>query len=340
MPSGILNSMGCDLPSAKETALPFSSARYPTPTMSISFLKPWVTPCTALATSARASPCTARCSSLARFTFNTPSFCSKEMPNGTARLILPLGPCTSILSAATATFTPEGSGIGLFPMRDIVLVQPFVKSWTACCKTCRKLLLPNFAEQFAANISFARGASAHQTFGSGDDADAQPAHHRLDVVRADIETRSGTRNALDAGNDAAAIRRVLQENAQSFVAFVLVHHLESRNIALFLQNAGQFALQTRRRDIDTLMLGSYCVADAGQKIGYGISLHNSPKSLPTGFRDAGNFSLERHAAETDTAHLKLANVTARAAANATTVALANLEFGLLQFLDDFCGACH
>src|SRR5712671_2091173 len=142
--------------------------------MSISFLKPWVTPCTALATSARASPCTARCSSLARF--------------------------TSILFAATATFTPEGSGIGLFPMRDIVLVQPFVKSWTACCKTCRKLLLPNFAEQFAANISFARGASAHQTFGSGDDDDAQPAHHRLDVVRADIETRSRTRNALDAGN--------------------------------------------------------------------------------------------------------------------------------------------
>src|SRR6266853_781460 len=283
--------------------------------MSISFLKPWVTPCTALATSARASPCTARCWSLARFTFNTPSFCSKEMPNGTARLILPLGPCTSILSATTATFTPEGSRIGLFPMRDIVLVQPFIKSCAACCKTCRKLLLPNFAEQFAANISFARGASAHQTFGSGDDADAQPAHHRLDVVRADIKTRSVTRNALDAGKDAAAIRRVRQEHAQSFVAFVLVHHLESRNVCLFLRHAGQ-------------------------KIGYGISLHNSPKSLPTSFRDAGNFSLKRHAAETNTAHLKLANVTARAAANPATVALANLEFGLLQFLDDFCGACH
>src|SRR4051794_27123097 len=62
--------------------------------------------------------------------------------------------------------------------------------------------------------------------------------------------------------------------------------------------------------------------------------------LPTGFHDAGNFTLERHAAETDTAHFKFANEGARAAANAATIAHTNLELGLLEGLSDFCSACH
>src|ERR1700746_2528744 len=311
--------------------------------MSISFLKPVVTPWTALATRARAKPCTARCSSLARFTFSTPSFCSKETPRGTATVILPLGPCTSILSAATATFTPEGSGIGLFPMRDIVLAQPFVKSFPACCRLFQKPSLPDFAEQFAANIRLARGAPAHQTLRSRNNTDAQSADHRLDVKTSDVAASSWTRNALDAGNHAAAIRRVLQKYAQGLVALVFVHHLEGRDIALFFQDAGQFALQTRSRHVNTLVLGSHRVADAGQKIGYGIGLHSSPRSsflLPAGFRDAGNFSLERHAAETDAAHFKLANVGARAATNAAAIAVAHLKLGLPLVLDDFRGACH
>src|SRR6266436_2042436 len=58
--------------------------------------------------------------------------------------------------------------------------------------------------------------------------------------------------------------------------------------------------------------------------------------LPAGFHDAGNFSLEREAAKTNSAHLKLADISARAAANAAAIAHANLEFGLLASLGDFC----
>src|SRR5215472_37512 len=89
------------------------------------------------------------------------------------------------------------------------------------------------------------------------------------------------------------------------------------------------------------MLGGRRVAEARQKIGNGIRLHNSPNSLlPTRFHDARNFSTERHAAKTDAAHLELADIAARAAANAAAVAHANLEFGLLARLGDFCGPCH
>jgi hypothetical protein len=62
--------------------------------------------------------------------------------------------------------------------------------------------------------------------------------------------------------------------------------------------------------------------------------------LPAGLDDAGNFSLERHAAEADTAHFKLADKSAGAATDAAAVALAHLELGLLEFLYDFRGACH
>src|ERR1700681_2933813 len=58
--------------------------------------------------------------------------------------------------------------------------------------------------------------------------------------------------------------------------------------------------------------------------------------LPACFHDAGNLSLERHAAKTDSAHLELANITARAAANAAAIANTHLKLGLLAALGDLC----
>src|SRR5437764_14478585 len=62
--------------------------------------------------------------------------------------------------------------------------------------------------------------------------------------------------------------------------------------------------------------------------------------LPAGFHDAGNFSLQRHTAKTDSAHLELANIPACAAATAAAVAYAHLEFRFLERVGDLCCACH
>src|SRR5215470_13880355 len=62
--------------------------------------------------------------------------------------------------------------------------------------------------------------------------------------------------------------------------------------------------------------------------------------LPASLYDAGDFSAQSEAAKADAAHLKLANVTARAAADAAAVAHANLELRLLAGLGDFCRSCH
>src|SRR5437870_11514081 len=62
--------------------------------------------------------------------------------------------------------------------------------------------------------------------------------------------------------------------------------------------------------------------------------------LPAGFHHARDFPAQRHAAKTDAAHLKLANIAARSAADAAAVAHADLEFRLLAGLGDFCRSCH
>src|SRR5229473_5793316 len=62
--------------------------------------------------------------------------------------------------------------------------------------------------------------------------------------------------------------------------------------------------------------------------------------LPARFHDAGDLALQRHTAKTDSAHLKLADIPARAAAAAAAVANPHLEFRLLERLGDFCCACH
>src|SRR6267378_3937053 len=309
--------------------------------MSSSFLKPDVTPCTALATSARASPCKARCSSVARRAVSTPSFCSKVMPCGIAKESLPFGPCTSILPVCRAIFTPAGTGIGLRPIRDIY--SSLFKSLPSWAQHAAPLQtrLPDFAKNLAAHFGLARRTAAHQPLRRGHDADAQPAYDGTNVGRAEIRTGARARDALQAGDHAAAVRGVLQENAQHLTRLVLVHQLVGRDVALVLEDARNLGLELRDRNIDALVLGGRRVAEARQKIGNGIRLHNSPKRLlPAGFHDAGDFSLQRHTAETDTAHLELADIPARAAADAAAVAYPHLEFRFFERLGDFCCACH
>src|SRR5260370_18420101 len=62
--------------------------------------------------------------------------------------------------------------------------------------------------------------------------------------------------------------------------------------------------------------------------------------LPAGFHDAGDFSLQRHTSKTDSAHLELANVPARAPAPPPSVAYPPPEFPVLERLGDLCCACH
>src|SRR5580658_7167456 len=162
------------------------------------------------------------------------------MPCGNGTVSLPFGPCTSTCPACRAIFTPAGTGIGLRPIRDICsslapetqIRYSLLDLGAACCAPTNRL--PDFAENFAAYFGFAGAASAHQALWRRQNVDAQAANDRADVHGPEITARAGARNALDAGDDAATVRCVLQENAKHFARFVFVHHFESRDVALFL----------------------------------------------------------------------------------------------------------
>src|SRR5207244_10024876 len=81
MPAGGSISIGCENPSASWSFLPCSTARYPVPLISRSFVKPVVTPATMFAMSVRVSPCSARFCLLssARVTVIFPSSRAIEM---------------------------------------------------------------------------------------------------------------------------------------------------------------------------------------------------------------------------------------------------------------------
>src|SRR3990172_8941631 len=140
------------------------------PTISMALVNPSCTPFTALATRARVSPCRARCwpVSSARLKVTAPWFTAQVIPRGRgfARTTFPFS--TRTVLPSTRTLTPGGRGIGMRPIRDIAS-SPYV------------------AHDFAADARLAGIPGAENAFRRGQDAEAQAAHHRRDLVVARVD---------------------------------------------------------------------------------------------------------------------------------------------------------
>src|SRR5690242_9023112 len=110
-----------------------------------------------------------------------------------------------------------------------------------------------------------------------------------------------------------------------------------RAISVFRRDAGTstrwcLAAAALRMRVRKSAMGSVCIVSPVPG--------RLPRRLPARLHDAGDFPAQRHAAKTDSAHLELADIRARAAAYAAAVAYANLELRLLERLRDFGCACH
>src|SRR5579872_5614012 len=187
------------------------------PTISSSRVKPVETPWTALAASARVRPCRAACSSEARLISSLPSACWTLMPSGMGTVSLPLGPVTSSC-APTWIFTPLGSGIGFFPIRDI-----------------DQNLLPDATENLAAHVFLVGVAAGHDTARRGQNVDAEAAEHARDLGLPDVHAATGPRNALDRGDHRRVIGAVLEINLDGLFR-PFVRHLEVRDKAFLFED--------------------------------------------------------------------------------------------------------
>src|SRR5215831_9937450 len=91
---------------------------------------------------------------------------------------LPLGPATSNCSPI-CTFTPPGSGISFFPIRDI------------------ESFLPHPAQNLAANVLFVGISASHHSARGRQDVDAHAAEHARNFRLAHIYAATGARYSLD-----------------------------------------------------------------------------------------------------------------------------------------------
>src|SRR5688572_25413503 len=235
--------------------------------MSSSFLKPSVTPATALATRLRARPWNFPSSGSSRDSFATrlPSSCAKRMPGGTCCRILPFGPCTSTASGAIFTVTPVGIEIGFLPIRDMFSVL-YGRDHASPLRS------PHIAEHFATDARLAGGTARHHAARRGQDAGAETTEDGRHIFRSQIDAAAGPADPLEPGHHLLAMRSVLEEHADDLTRLSgslfrrLLNDPESLDVALILEDPRNLCFQLAGRQIDAGVLRRHRIAEAREHV--------------------------------------------------------------------------
>src|SRR5205085_4367227 len=187
----------------------------------------------------RVSPCSARCSprSVGRLTSSAPSVCSTWMSRWIRSESSPRGPFTVTRSGSIETVTPEGTGMGCLPIRDIRLPHP--------------------RHDLAADSLDPRVMTGHKASGGGDDRRSHPALDPRDVGMVDVRALTWPRDALKPGDNGLALGRVLERHRDLIAGASLSRrtHGEVLDVALLLQDARDLTLDPGGRDLDIVLLG-------------------------------------------------------------------------------------
>src|SRR5207249_4133046 len=112
-------------------------------------------------------------------------------------------PVTCTASSSATTVTPLGIVTGRLPILDM------------------SFPLPEPAQQLAAESGFASFAFGHESARGRQDRGAETAHHARDLVSTHVHPASGTAHALNAGDHARVLARILEIDAQHALLAVL-----------------------------------------------------------------------------------------------------------------------
>src|SRR6476646_12034929 len=118
------------------------------------------------------------------------------MSGWSSRVSWPLGPVTVRIRPLIVTSTPDGTGMGRRPIRDM------------------SFRLPDEREDFAAQLRLARLLAGHDPLARADDDDAEAAEHPRDVRLARVDAQAGLADPLEAGDDRDLPVDVLEGDAQ------------------------------------------------------------------------------------------------------------------------------
>src|SRR3954451_19384990 len=157
-----------------------------------------------LLTSVRVSPCRDLLfrSSSRRLTSRTPSspFWT-VMGAATVWLRVPLGPLTVTTGPSIATSTPEGTGTGSLPMRDMVSSPPGLSS-------------PDVGEDFPTHALLVGLAVGEQPLAGRDDRDTEAAEHLGQPGGLRVDAQARLADAAYAGERALAVAAVLEGDGE------------------------------------------------------------------------------------------------------------------------------
>src|SRR5450631_811545 len=198
---------------------------------------------------ARMRPCLERFwrESSARRTCSLSASVLTEMPSGSGFDSSPLGPLTLIAPAFCEIDTPLGSGNTLRPMRDI---------------------LPNLAEELAAEPLFAGRAVGHEALRRRQDGDAQARTHLGDRPVSDVHPLPRARTPAQAGDRVGARIGPAKANDDLGSAGdgLGVAHVVTRDVPLVLEQLTQTLFELRRRRKHVSVARQDSVPNPGQEV--------------------------------------------------------------------------
>src|SRR5262245_16284608 len=184
---------------------------------------------------------------------------------------VPFGPSTRTVPSATWSFTLSGMGIGRRPMRDMSLLSsPGLSPW----------LSPYLADDLAAHTLPPRFAVREDALRRGQDADAETAAHRGNVVLPHVDAQARTAHPADAGYHWPPALVVAEADAEDGERLFLDQG-GVREVALLDQHACDRLLVPRPRHVDARLAGAGGVADAREHVGDGIGHHERVTSWPS-----------------------------------------------------------
>src|SRR4051812_11600322 len=202
------------------------------------------------------SPCSARCSprSVGRATVSVPSSIATFMSVSTCWASSPFGPLTLTAPGLTSISTPSGISIGFLPIRLISSSSPDVR------------------DDLSADAPLPGLVPGHDAARGRHDRRAHASEDPRDLVLGDVATATGPRDAVHAADHGVAVLRVAEADLDD-LADPPGLDVEVGDVALLLEDAGHLPLQTRRGNLNLLVVGEQAVADSVQIIGDGIGEH-------------------------------------------------------------------
>src|SRR6185436_11823758 len=204
-----------------------------------------------LAMRVRVSPCNERDwrSSLGRLTSTDPSS-ERATAIGTATTCCswPLGPLTVTAWPSIDTSTPDGTGTGSRPIRDM---------------STPPLPLPDVGEDFSAYTLFCRLLVSQQAGGRGNDGHTETAENLGKARRLGVDAEPWLGHPTHTSDGTLAVGAVLQVDGQR-LAYLGLADPPARDVTLGLENLRDMGLELGKRHCDNVVVRRVGVPDAGQ----------------------------------------------------------------------------